>query len=87
MDKSISFIDFHARIGECFYSGDESWLKTVGYREKDKDGGFRRWLEITGNNFDDQLDNFRSVVYGEYSTHKKQTEKLVIEIAQLDMFA
>ena len=59
----MSFQEFHERICNGYYSDDKEWRKEVGYRPDDKDGGFRRWLELTGNKEADFLSEFRIAVY------------------------
>ena len=58
-----TFLEFHKRICDGHYSDDELWRKVIGYRPDDRDGGFRRWLEITGNKMEDFLNEFRAAAY------------------------
>jgi hypothetical protein len=59
----LTFTEFHDRISFGHNSPDEEWRNTVGYRPKDKDGGFKRWLELTGNNASTYINEFKKAVY------------------------
>lgn len=60
---NLSFTEFYNRISDGHYSDDSAWRKEVGYRPEDKDSGFTRWLELTGNKASDFMQEFRSAVY------------------------
>lgn len=57
----MSFPEFHAELVKNLYN--DQWLSDIGYRADDRDGGYRIWIEATGNNFDDNLSDFRRAVY------------------------
>ena len=61
--SAMSFPDFHAELVKNLYN--EQWLSDVGYRADDRDGGYRLWIEATGNDFDDNLSDFKRAVYRE----------------------
>lgn len=71
-----TFQEFHERICNGYYSDDEEWRREVGYRPDDKDGGFRRWLELTGNKAEDFLSEFKRAVYRD-CTPKAPAKKIV----------
>ena len=73
-----TFIEFHNRISSGHFSDDEQWRSEVGYRPDDKDGGFKRWLELTGNKAEDFLNEFRLAVYGE--TKPKAPPKISVPV-------
>ncbi len=63
-----TFKEFNARISYGDQKGvdDSAWRAEVGYRPDDKDGGFTRWLEITGKEENEAtLRDFREVVCGD----------------------
>lgn len=80
---SLTFYEFNKRICLGHDADDSKWRNDVGYRPSDKDGGFKRWLELTGNSMTDWLDEFRRVVYGESG----EAEEEIKECEQYDLFS
>jgi len=77
---SLSFRQFHERICRGHSCNDEIWRKEVGYRPDDKDSGFKRWLELTGNREENHIAEFQLVVYGQVLQLKP------VEPMQLQLF-
>ena len=74
----MTFEIFHKRITSGHSSPDESWRNEVGYRPDDKDGGFKRWLELTGNIESNHIQEFRRAVYGDNSLDEYGPVQLTI---------
>ncbi len=69
----MTFKEFYDRLCLSFETNDKAWQKEMGYRPEDKDSGFSRWLEITGNKAQDFEDEFMRVVY--WACNPKPIEK------------
>ena len=83
MKTTLTFEEFYKRIAYGHNNDDSKWRDEVGYRPADKDSGFRRWLELTGNKMDECLDEFSRVVYGDH-LQQKEIKK---DVEQLDLFS
>lgn len=77
MKTNLSYKEFHARIIHGHKNGidDSAWRENIGYSPSDKDSGFKRWLELTGNKSDDFISEFKAVVYGENCKHVLEKKK------------
>lgn len=76
--ETWTFKEFNERVAIGYYIDDKAWRKEAGYRPEDKDSGFRRWLEITGNNKADYTTEFKAIVYGETPSEQDKKPQLAL---------